>query len=88
MNPEAAGARAFSRACLTVFWTASTMCSPMRLPAWPAMRWFARFFFWYALEYLACLKARISFKTVSMRLPVIGVWVSTSGILQPTFLQR
>ena len=82
---EAAGARAFFRACLTVFWTASTMCSAMRLPTWSAMRLFALFFFLYALWFLACFRRWYSFKTVSMRLPVIGVWVCTSGILQPTF---
>ena len=46
---EAAGARAFFRACLTVFWTASTMCSAMRLPTWSTMRLVAPFFFWYVL---------------------------------------
>ena len=67
---------------------APTMCSAMRLPTWSAMRLFALFFFLYALWFLACFRRCYSFKTVSMRLPVIGVWVCTSGILQPTFLQR
>ena len=82
---EAAGARAFFRACLTVFWTASTMCSAMRLPTWSTMRLVAPFFFRHVLWYVACFSLRISCETVSMRLPVISVWVCTSGILQPTF---
>ena len=61
---EAAGARAFFRACLTVFWTASTMCSAMRLPTWSTMRLAARLLFSYVLWYLDCFSLRISSETV------------------------
>ena len=56
---EAEGARAFFRACLTVFWTAPTLCSAMRLSA--------HLFFLCQLVFFIL---RFSFKTVSMRLPV------------------